>query len=749
MKKYLELMKYLAILVIVYIVSLTSYVGNVLMIGVMIGLLVSGMNFIIVIAIGTLLIFTKVIEIGINGAMILSSVLIFLTVIYRFSNGSMMRVEKIIIPLILGVVYSIIMALTPIFIINQSIITVLSTLICIYAIDYLKIITSGENPSKFEKMSFFVMLFVFGSGVTRLSIFMGNGYFLVVPFLILLSYGIKKDYFACILAVVMGLAGYYETQLVGYLLMPVFTLFVAIAFLDVSLIGTLIIAILVEVFNVMILDSYTGVSITNMVLYAISVLAFVFVPKQILIEANKKINLESIEIGRGFVNQGRNQSSKKIMEVSDIFKQLERVFSGLIKGKMNSEFAIELIKSEVRNGVCEKCNGKSKCVSSRNSQMIEEIESLILSAFAHGSVNLLNISEFMSKNCVNANQVLASINKNVSDMMNYNNNMKGADSCKLVLSKQFKGISKTLEKLAFEMGRDISFDRELENEITESLKNINIKFDNVFCYFEEDNLPTVLVTLKSKERKGKTIAKVISKVCGMKMIAGNAEKGNNKGQILVNYHPSARYDVSFGVAFSKKQDSTACGDSHTLTRLGNHSFMISLSDGMGSGEQARDVSERAITLVESLYKAGFSDDIVTTTVNNMLTLTNFETFTAIDICVLNLVDLECNFIKIGSPPSYLIGADIKTIEGDSLPLGILEEITPTKRKLMLKEGDFIVFITDGVYDLLGNQVANIIRKNKYATPQTLADSIIETAKHTGEGANYDDMSVIVAKIFEL
>ncbi len=749
MKKYLELMKYLAILVIVYIISLTSYVGNGLMMGAMVGLLVAGTNFYIVVVMTAILLFSKVLEIGLMCVLILTAMMMVLGAIYKFSGRTLKEVEKVIFPLLLGVVHSYLLSFTPIFIVIQGLTTALTTLVCIYAIDYLRIITAGDSPSKFEKMSFFAVVFIFACGLTRLTLFSGNGYFLVAPFLVLLSYGIKKDNFASILAVVLGLAGYFETQSAGYLLMPILTLLVAIAFLDISIVGTVMTAIVVELFSMSVFNSYNGIFITNIVLYAISVLAFVLVPKQILQEVNKKISLENIEIGRGFVNQGRSQSSKKILEISDIFTQLERVFAGLIKGKMNSELAIDVIKNDVRNSVCEKCAGKSKCVASRNSKMLTEIEGLILTAFSNGSVNLLNISEYMSKNCANVNQILASINKNASDMGQYNQNMEGADSCKLVLSKQFKGISKTLEKLAFEMGRDISFDRELENEISESLKNVNVRFENVFCYFEEDNLPTVLVTLKAKERKGKTIVKVISKVCGMKMVAGESEKGKNKGQILVNYHPTARYDVSFGVAYSKKKDSTACGDSHTLTRLGNYSFMISLSDGMGSGDMARDVSERAITLVESLYKAGFSDDIVTTTVNNMLSLTNFETFTAIDICVLNLVDLESNFIKIGSPPSYIIGDDVKAIEGESLPLGIMEEITPTKKKIALKEGDYMVFITDGVYDLLGNQVANIIRKNKYATPQTLADKIIETAKNTGEGENYDDMSVIVAKIFEL
>ncbi|MEG1805079.1 MAG: SpoIIE family protein phosphatase [Clostridia bacterium] len=747
-KFYNQFIKIIALFCAAYIMSLTSFFGDAISIGALFGVLFSGFNGILTAVLFLGFALSKVATLGFLGLFVVGGICVTLSVIYFFMSESVKGICKYFFADIAIVAYCLIRKITILPMVFDMAVGLAMTFITIYASQFLKSIEDG-NQAKFQKIAFCCVVFVFTCGLMNLKIFLGNAFFVFTPFIVVTLQAVFDKKESVIIAILIGLAGYLESQTVGVLLLPITIILICSVFLDVNSFATVFALIATEGVSVFLLNTYGTINLTNYIFYCVSVMMFLLVPKSLLKQYKSRLNLENIEIGRGFVNKGRGESAKKIMELSDIFKQMERMFENMIKGKINGDLTIDLVRNEVTNSICDKCKAKSRCVTEERSKIVEEIETLIATALQRGGVNLLDLPEFLSRNCISANVIMSKINEMTKDILRYNENVESFDSCKAVLSKQFKGVSATLEKLSFEMNADISFDRELEALISDNLKSANIKFDEVFCYYEEGNKPSVLLTLKTKERKGKTIAKLVSKACQMPMVASNAEKGKNKGQMLVSYSAAAKFDVSFGVAVSKKGEASVSGDTNTLTRIANNSFMISLSDGMGSGERAREVSERAIDLVESLYKVGFSDDIVTTTVNNLLSLSAFEAFTAIDICVVDLVNLDCNFIKVGSPPSYVVGEEVTEICGESLPLGILDEVTPTKRRVKLCEGEFIVLMTDGVYDLLGNSALTIIRKNKYGNPQSIADEILKQASMVGAGTDYDDMTVIVGKIFEI
>ena len=69
-----------------------------------------------------------------------------------------------------------------------------------------------------------------------------------------------------------------------------------------------------------------------------------------------------------------------------------------------------------------------------------------------------------------------------------------------------------------------------------------------------------------------------------------------------------RFDASFGIAACPKHGETASGDTHSILKIDERRFLVALSDGMGSGDAARDVSARTLSLLESFYKTGMPSD---------------------------------------------------------------------------------------------------------------------------------------------
>ena len=128
----------------------------------------------------------------------------------------------------------------------------------------------------------------------------------------------------------------------------------------------------------------------------------------------------------------------------------------------------------------------------------------------------------------------------------------------------------------------------------------------------------------------KTCAKIISDTLGRRyVLKDKIAVGGDKSCLIFGAPP--RLDAAFGVAFAIKSGGKVSGDTHSVIRINNRTFLMALSDGMGSGEYARKVSESAISLIEAFYRAEMPQDNVLNTINKLLSFNRDERFTCIDI----------------------------------------------------------------------------------------------------------------------
>ena len=219
----------------------------------------------------------------------------------------------------------------------------------------------------------------------------------------------------------------------------------------------------------------------------------------------------------------------------------------------------------------------------------------------------------------------------------------------------------------------------------------------------------------------------------------------------ITMRPAPLLDAAFGLSSICKDGSPRSGDTHSLIKIDDARFLVALSDGMGSGNLAYQTSKTAVSLIESFYKAGLDGNLVINMVNKVLALGTEDSFSAIDVMSVNLFNLTADFIKVGSPHSYLLGSDsIRIIEGNSLPLGILDELSPTGISVNLEEGSTVMLISDGVADAFGSSTDFIsyLKGLRTKNPQTLADEVCSRALTLLDGKAKDDMTVICVRIFK-
>ena len=210
-----------------------------------------------------------------------------------------------------------------------------------------------------------------------------------------------------------------------------------------------------------------------------------------------------------------------------------------------------------------------------------------------------------------------------------------------------------------------------------------------------------------------------------------------------------RFDAAFGIASATKAGETASGDTCSVIRIDERTFLCALSDGMGSGEQARRISDCAVSLIESFYRAGMAGETVLSTVNRLLSFNREESFACIDMATVNLDTGRADIIKIGSPLGFLLADDsIEILESNSLPLGVLEGVRPTALQRSLSDGNVLLLISDGITAAFGSStdIADFLARARTDNPQTLADGLLAAALSKTGGIAIDDMTAVAVRL---
>ena len=273
--------------------------------------------------------------------------------------------------------------------------------------------------------------------------------------------------------------------------------------------------------------------------------------------------------------------------------------------------------------------------------------------------------------------------------------MATQNQVKSALASSLKNISDVLFQYEKIVGAPLGFDYDQEEKIKEELALCGVVCKQVYVSLGHDFEVTLLVKRDTYDEN--FIQRAVSGALKIDSVIQRADDSVIRGWTVVNLVEKPVY--SLVVALASKAKEEASGDTHSFTEISNGSVMVALCDGMGSGEKAERTSDNAVSLIEGFYKAGFSHDVTLKSVNTFLKTDNDESFSALDVMVFDRKTGRADLIKLASPPTY-IKKPTRTIRVDasSLPIGIVNEITPSVTTRQVDDGDSFVFVTDGVYD---------------------------------------------------
>ncbi len=497
---------------------------------------------------------------------------------------------------------------------------------------------------------------------------------------------------------------------------------------------------------------------------AAAIIIFIIIPQKLM-----DILVGSLRNGEGTVPGGRDYGLRireitvdKLNKFARTFKELSKTFSEISQTRVvANKQDISVLFDRVADNVCRDCSMCLHCWDRNFYNTYQVMFKIVERLDSKGRIEEGDIPEYFLERCERINDFVREVN-NIYELFRMDIVWKNKimESRELV-SQQLDGLSKVVANLAAEIDTDVNFKSDIEDRLQIMLKKAGIHASEVMVFENKFGKYEVRIFHKGcgGQRKCISVAeKLASEVIGRKMSKEVNEclKNDKSGMCVLKLVEEEVYRVTTGVATIPKYNSTVSGDNHTFMNTGHGKYIVAVSDGMGSGHKASVDSRAAISLLEQFLESGFDKDTTIKLINSVLVLkSSDDSFTTIDLSIIDLYSGEVEFVKIGAAPTYIKKEDrVETVKTVSLPAGIMSSIETELVHRKVSSGDFIIMVTDGVRDLFdkcedeNQRLKNVIESIDSINPQEFADLIMARAYDRCGGKPEDDMTVVVAKVWK-
>ena len=434
----------------------------------------------------------------------------------------------------------------------------------------------------------------------------------------------------------------------------------------------------------------------------------------------------------------------KLQKLTIIFSRLAASFRNTsgVEGVAGSHFQMSRVFDHLASSVCIGCVNYKRCwekeLYSTYSQLMDYLTS--------PAEDCSGFDGLLARRCHNIEQLLSQAESLYRQYASEQRWAAKLNECRDVVSEQLSGVSGVLAGLAKQIRLDVNCRQDLEEELSQRLTGLGIEVSDLSVVGTERNLPRVSMRAKvpAGENPLAAIQAIVSDALGpLQLIENIPVREMNK----LTFAVPIKYRLELGIAQSAKDEVSGDCFNHLETATGKHAFL--LSDGMGKGSRARVESDQALSLARDMLEAGFSAETAIKAINSLLALRGKERFATLDLAVIDVTKGQVDFYKTGAAPSFLKNSgEVEQIAGAGLPIGIVPGIEPCQAVRSVREGDYLVMVSDGLVD--GQEwdeswVANQLKGMGNIAAPVMAKQLLNRAVKSR--TNFaDDATVIVVRV---
>ena len=156
------------------------------------------------------------------------------------------------------------------------------------------------------------------------------------------------------------------------------------------------------------------------------------------------------------------------------------------------------------------------------------------------------------------------------------------------------------------------------------------------------------------------------------------------------------YTVDYATASASADGREPSGDSAAFFEGGTHFYAV-ISDGMGTGREARLSSDFVCAYLSDMLSAEVSVESTVASLGHLLRERETESSATMDLFSLCPLSGEAIFTKCGAAPSYVKrGKSIFRVRSESAPIGLMPTLDAERIRVEIKPGDTVIMVSDGV-----------------------------------------------------
>ena len=494
----------------------------------------------------------------------------------------------------------------------------------------------------------------------------------------------------------------------------------------------------------------------------IASLIVILLPNKLLNKASKlvKINIDSNELIYDYIDRSKNLTNNKLINMYKVYDELATTFDKIReKEKVIDQRDIASIVDMIHNDECKNCGMRRRCWELKFNHTYTMMCDILQVLEENGEVSVNDISDEFKKECLNPENIIKVANYYYKIfVLDYNWTLKFSESRRLI-GNQIRSISRSIESLSKDLENSTMINLEKERDINDHLERYSIQVDKV-SYMSNTKDDFEIVIEKKTCCDGRLcenkLVNVLSDYIGEDLSEQKIGCHSLGEKCKITFTKAQKYKAITEVAAMSRNGYIVCGDNYTHMNINDGKYMVAISDGMGKGKKAYEESSITIDILEKMMDAKIEDELIIETINNMLLLksSDEEMFSTLDLGIIDLKRGVLDSIKMGACSTYIKRdtKDIDLITTSSLPVGILSEIKCDRKAVKVKNGDYIIMVSDGILDagknnnLGDNWLIDFMHKVNNTNPKEIANLILDRALEIQNGIVEDDMTVLVTKI---
>lgn len=448
----------------------------------------------------------------------------------------------------------------------------------------------------------------------------------------------------------------------------------------------------------------------------------------------------------------------KLKDFSDSFRSLSASLAGEERCRREGVQDVRELLELMSHEVCSRCENRENC-RGQIALMRPEMFGTFAVAWEQGQIALEQMPQEFTRECIHQERFLSEANQNIhlSNMtMGFENRMLQKQR---VLAEQMKEVGEIVGELSEKLPNIQKLPADLQERLVKELKKKRVAVSELAFYEKYDG--RLEIHLRGRTQRGRyvttrEVGEAVSELLDCRVLpVQECRKVFPRQEEEFVFEECAKLKAVTGISRVPKAGEEISGDTFSCMYLPSGELLMALSDGMGSGERAYAESEQVIELLERMAEAGFSEGSALRLINSMyIAREEAGGFATADLAVFNLYRESCHFIKCGASSTYFFHeGKLCRVEGEALPIGVMNEMEPYMIKSGISSGDYVIMMTDGVADSFfdaGESMEEILPEclQDRLCAQDTADRILEEALSCRGMEPEDDMSVMVVRLYD-